>query len=138
MVEEEPKVSSEKIEVEPKEIEDDLLLMDDDLLMVEEEPAKYDKSIVANQLGLDLESFEELLEDYKTEVLSLSEKIKLSVSNQDSSSWKQQAGLVKNMNENMRVDIFNDDLNILLETDSTGVANDAIDKIINIIPTIGG
>ena len=138
MVEEEPEIVQEKIEIVAEEPNDDLLLMDDDLLMVEQEPSKYDKSIVANQLGLDLESFNELLEDYKKEVLSLTQKIKLSINNQKSSSWKQQAELLKNMNENMRVDIFNNELNTLLQTDSTDIAEEAINKIINIIPTIGG
>jgi len=148
-VKSEPHIIKEKIEEKIDVIDednDDLLLMDDDLLLAEddskviekEEVKFYDKTTISNQLGLDLDSFEELLNDYKNEALELSKSIQSSINDNNATKWKEQVSSLKSMNENMRIELFNDELNILLETDSKDRAKVAIDKIINIIPTIGG
>jgi len=89
----------------------------------------YDKNSVANKLGLDIESFNELFDDYITEGKATTNKIADAIEQDDSSLWKRQASKLKGMSNNMRIDILSSELDTLTDTDSVDTAKEALDKL---------
>jgi HPt (histidine-containing phosphotransfer) domain-containing protein len=82
----------------------------------------YDKQQVANDIGLDLESFNELFEDYLKESKEIVETINNSAQNDDLTICKNLTNKLKGMSENMRVESLNADLdNILASSDVEAV-----------------
>jgi len=89
----------------------------------------YDKSSVAKKLGLDVESFNELFEDYINEGKATVNKIVDAIEQDNSSLWKRQASKLKGMSNNMRIDILSSELDILISTDDINTAKEASDKL---------
>ena len=101
-----PQIQEEKPVVEETmQDDDDFALSLEDLSFDDEEIElpSYDKNTIANEIGLDLESFNELLEDYKNEYNTISTEINQAISNQDIDAIKQNAQKLKLMSENMRM-----------------------------------
>jgi len=96
----------------------------------------YDKTQVADEIGIDSESFNELFKDYITESEELSSTISDAVNASDSQKWKYATLKLKGMSDNMRVHDFTSELELLLNTNDTDVALSAIKKINSIISKI--
>lgn len=76
----------------------------------------YSKTKVANEIGLEHETFNELFDDYIQESLSTLTHIKESLINATSEDIKPEVLKLKGMNDNMRVQDFNEELKHLLNT----------------------
>jgi len=117
-----------KLEIVTQEGEDNILSKSTDI--------EYSKEKVAKEIGVDTETFNELFEDYINDSIQLCNAIKESISNNDSKGWNQQTIQLKGMSENMKVELFKDDLEVLLKTSRRDEAQNAIENIISIISTM--
>jgi len=97
---------------------------------------EYDKEIIANDIGIDLESFNELFDDYIRESKELAQTITQSADNNDLKICKNLAIKIKGMSENMRVNKLNSNLDdIINATDIKKIkisAQEIISKLIKI------
>ena len=131
------------ISIEIEEDDEPLLLLDDEISIsdepkVEDEVAiSYDKEKIAEDIGLDVDSFNELFDDYIKDAISLSEVIENNIKENNVSEWKKNAITLKGMSENMRVEYLDEELDTISNTDDINIASKAISKIKNIIPKIG-
>ena len=130
----------DKIEI-PELADDNFLTIDEiegtELLKIEEE---YSKESIAAQIGLDMESFNELFEEYVIESKSIIAKMKNAVENNDFTIVKHAATKLKDMNANMKIDSFTQALMILtnsIDKDEIGKAIDDIENGISKISAIG-
>jgi len=89
----------------------------------------YDKNSVANKLGLDIESFNELFDDYVNESKVTLNNIADAIEQDNLSLWKRQASRLKGMSNNMRIDALSSELDILANTDDINTAKEALDKL---------
>ena len=124
------------------EIEDDQLdleIEDDDfsLELTDDEPLKdsndnqtinYSKESAANEIGLDMESFEELFNDYIQEAKDLIAQMRDAAQNNDAPSLSQQAMQLKGMSDNMRLAEISNALHELLEAQQS-VPTDALNRL---------
>ena len=161
LLEEEPSLSDEtepllseaqeKLELEEETQESEIELADDfqvdnqDILETENEDIpleiNYSKEIAANEIGLDIESFNELFEDYIKEVKEISSSIKKALRDEDISSVNQESLKLKGMSENMRVTSFSKELDTLINSkDSQDISSalETIDKIIELLSSKEG
>jgi len=90
---------------------------------------EYSKEIVASEIGLDKESFDEIFEDYIIDSLSAIKEINEAISENDFYQCKKEALKLKGMSDNMRVNAFNDELNSLINSSDTNELTNAITKI---------
>ena len=82
----------------------------------------YDRQRIAEDIGLDIDSFNELFEDYLHESHELSSTIINSVENNNLEACKSSAIKLKGMSDNMRIHKFDDELDsIINSTDITNV-----------------
>jgi len=81
--------------------------------------ALYDKKIAAHEIGLDMESFNALFEDYMIESRELANLITKSIQESDLAKSKNAAIKLKGMSENMRVHNFDNDLEIIINANDT-------------------
>jgi HPt (histidine-containing phosphotransfer) domain-containing protein len=91
----------------------------------------YDKDLIANDIGLDIESFNELFNDYIKEANELSETIIQSADNNDITICKSLAIKLKGMSENMRIYKLDSELNEIINTTSTDKIKEAVESIIS-------
>ena len=120
----------------PEEAEDDLDFLEIDepleIAMDENEPTldvTYDKVAAAEEIGIDLESFNELFDDFVKEGKLLIKDINTSIEERNIELWKRNALKLKGMTDNMRVDSFKEDLDTLIKTNDIETAKEAVDKI---------
>jgi len=131
-----------EIDVQEAEIDDeDLSILDNPIDMTQESIQEealdiaiiYDKELVASDIGLDIDSFNELFEDYLEEAKELSNSIISSIEKDDLNACKSAAIKLKGMSENMRIHKLDDDLEAIINsTDSTtlkGFIDDIISKL---------
>lgn len=142
----------EAIEIADDE-DDDLLVIDDDLDMIEEDDLEaieiaddelnelieeenvedskttYNKQTIANEIGVDEESFNELFSDYISESQAIISRIEKAILNNDIDTWKKSAIQLKGMSDNMRINDFITDLEILIATDDSSDAKNALKQI---------
>jgi len=114
--------------------EDDLKLE----IALDDQPKKeaqieFDRAAAAQEIGIDLETYNELFEDYITDALELCSSIKEHIKQDDSTQWNQEVIQLKGMSDNMRVKLFTQELEVLLESSRQDEAHKAIDNIISII-----
>lgn len=82
----------------------------------------YDKKKIAYDIGLDLESFNELFEDYLTEAKEITQNMDSAMQNGNLSACKSAAIKLKGMSENMRIHEFDASLKgIINATDNTQI-----------------
>ena len=137
---EEPLQIDETLEIdEPIQISEQLEL--DEPLELEEVPdipeeieephqeISYDKTSVANEIGIDIESFSELFSDFITEGKLLINDINTSIEEKNIEMWRKNALKLKGMSSNMRVDSLKQDLDTLIGTDDANTAKEATDKL---------
>ena len=93
----------------------------------------YDKMIVANEIGLDEESFNELFDDYAKASKELISEIKEAIESNKSQEWQHAAVKLKGMSDNMRINAFKTDIEALITTQNSDDANKIVNEIKEIL-----
>ncbi|MEA3330785.1 MAG: Hpt domain-containing protein [Campylobacterota bacterium] len=128
----------EEISIQDEEIplDDEFLKIDEDEpleidLTEEEENTQqlYDKNLVASEIGIDTESFNELFSDYISQSKLLLENTSNSIETGDANLWKKNALKLKGMSDNMRIDKVKEELKTLVKTDDVQVAKEALNSV---------
>ena len=132
----------EMIDDDAVEIElDDFDLLDDAMDEIQQETEEetspitpnYDKQSIANEIGLDNDSFNELFDEYINESQNLIMSIEDAIKTNDIQKWKNITLKLKGMSDNMRIANFITQLEVLLNTEDTQDAKDALAQIQSII-----
>lgn len=89
----------------------------------------YNKADVAIEIGIDTESFEKLFNDFVIEGKNICYEINNAIEQGDASSWKRTATQLKGMSDNMRIDDFKEELELIIHTQDANEAKDAMDII---------
>jgi len=97
---------------------------------------KYSKEQIANEIGLDLNSFNELFDDFVKEAHSIFAKIDDAVATNDYATSKRQALKLKGMSDNMRMHAFTSELETLIQSTDKDAIAQAVKKIDNVLTTI--
>ena len=115
------------VELEPDDISEDT----QEETLEDKTPLKesYDKAQVANDIGLDIESFNELFEDYLEEAKELIEALSIAINTQELSTCKNEALKLKGMSDNMRIGSFSEALETLINSSDIQELQDALDSI---------
>ncbi|MBN2782048.1 MAG: Hpt domain-containing protein [Campylobacterales bacterium] len=113
------------IKPEQIEISDDEVEVEDDLDML------YYKQLVASELGLSDEIFNELLNDFVEEAKVLSQSMENSLKQNDLEHSKKEAIKLKGMSENMRLKEFSKDLESIITSTDKEIALDSLKNINN-------
>ncbi len=96
----------------------------------------YNKVDIANEIGLDADTFDELLQDYISHSKHICDSINNAIETNDSIGWQREAVKLKGMSDNMRVHDFTSDLETLLNTVDQEVATQALENVISVITQI--
>jgi ribosomal protein L24 len=116
----------------------ELLDMDDDdikpvtLLQTQEKTGTeivYKREVAANEIGLDIESFNELFDDFIDEAKIKSQQISAAIHAENVDLWKLKATKLKGMCENMRVIDLANELDVLSQCSDTKAALNSMNKI---------
>ena len=94
-----------------------------------EDSVVYNKNSVANEIGINIESFNQLFEDFLHESKILCDIIKSAVEKNNVILWNKAAIKLKGMSENMRIHDISQDLDTLISAKETEMAKNAIDHI---------
>lgn len=129
--------SDETLQI-PQEEEMSLEFKEDDVLDTKDEETpkieiNYLKSKVANEIGLDIESFNELFNDFIDETRVLTSEMQEAVSIGDFDLLKSEVMKLKGMSENMRINSFNSELSALMHSTNSEESLKLIDKIHDIL-----
>lgn len=89
----------------------------------------FDKSFVAGQLGIELDFFDELIEEYKHDALRAGNEISAAISAFDTHAWKKTASQLKGISDNLRLTEISDELAILSQTNDAQEANKASKRL---------
>jgi len=90
---------------------------------------KYNKNIVANEIGIDIDDFNNLFNDFINESKALCNSINKSINNNESEAWKKSAIKLKGMSDNMRIHEFSPDLDSIIHTKDAQMAKESLNKI---------
>jgi len=93
----------------------------------------YSKESVAKEIGIDQESFNELFNDYLTEVKLIQTTISQALENEDFTTVHREALKLKGMSDNMRVDAFKAEVEQLTHTNSKEETVAALQKVAAVI-----
>ncbi len=108
----------------PDAIEEENEDEDEELLDI-----NYSKELIANEIGLDQESFNEIFEDYVHDGKSSTQTMREAIQESDFAKCKKEAMKLKGMSDNMRVHTFKDELNSLINSTDKDELNRAVKKI---------
>lgn len=127
-------VDLDTMQDEIDQIEDiDLLELDkpveQKLIEEPEVSIEYPKAKIAAEIGLDIESFNELVHDYVSESRLSIEKMKSALENDDYLNCQHEALRLKGMSDNMRVKDFTQELETLMHSSDKEEISKAIQKI---------
>jgi HPt (histidine-containing phosphotransfer) domain-containing protein len=89
----------------------------------------YKREAIANEIGIDIESFNELFDDFIDESQVKCKQIRDAISNENSDLWKVKAMKLKGMSENMRITELSHELDTIIKSSDSSVALNSIDKI---------
>jgi len=122
------------------ELDEEISLEEVAELKVEEEISlpiiKYSKEQVASEIGLDTETFNELFTDFITESESATQTMSNALEEDNFAKSKQEAIKLKGMSENMRVNDFAKELDVLIGSSDKNEMIDALKRIKTIIEQI--
>ncbi|MFT7860507.1 MAG: Hpt domain-containing protein [Sulfurimonas sp.] len=127
---------------EPESIEETPNLEEEPEVPQEEEQTpsrsakKYSKESIASELGLDLESVHELVEDFHSEANEIIHTMKTALQNSDLELVQQQARQLKGMSDNIRLDDFSDELKALAESENVDSAASKVSHIEELLEKI--
>lgn len=114
-----------EIKDEIPEVEQEPLLEIEDEITLDETPevditVDYSKESVASEIGLDIESFNELFSDFTRESSALTNSISEAIEKEDFELCKSEVLKLKGMSENMRITAYSQELQTLMNSnDST-------------------
>jgi len=135
----------EKLEIMPEEPEELLEFKEEPEIEAEPEPApeiemqseeKYSKEKIASEIGLDLESFNELFKDFVKEAHTIFKRINEAVSTNDYKTSKRQALKLKGMSDNMRMHALTNELETLIHSTNKDAIAQAVTQMDNALKTI--
>ena len=89
----------------------------------------YDKVFVSGQLGIELDFFNELVDEYKHDALRAGNEISAAISAFDTHAWKKTASQLKGISDNLRLNEISDELAILSQTNDAQEANKASKRL---------
>jgi len=112
-------------------IDDGFKLEEEFEITVVKEPLKidYSKEIIASEIGLDQESFNEIFDDYIIDSQASIKTINEAILEDDYNKCKKEALKLKGMSDNMRMNAFNDQLNTLINSSDKNELTEATTKI---------
>ncbi|WP_297443004.1 Hpt domain-containing protein [Sulfurimonas sp.] len=119
-------------ETEPELATETLEILPEPETKLEVEPeveVLYSKTKIANEIGLDQESFNELFNDYIQESFSLLDELKKSLENDNLSEIKIEVSKLRGMSENMRVNDFDEEIKHLMFATDHQERTKAVQKI---------
>ncbi|MBU1975985.1 MAG: hypothetical protein KKG59_06285, partial [Nanoarchaeota archaeon] len=102
------------------------------LLQTQEKPnvkIDYKPEAVANEIGIDIESFHELFDDFLDESQVKCRQIRTAINDGNSDLWKAKAIKLKGMSENMRIKELSYELDTIIRTSDSNAALESINKI---------
>ena len=97
---------------------------------------EYSKELIANEIGLDQESFNEIFEDYVQDSQSSAEIIREAITEDDFTKCKKEALKLKGMSDNMRIHSFKEELTDLINSTDKDELFKAVKKIDAVIAQI--
>ncbi len=97
---------------------------------------EYSKELIANEIGLDQESFNEIFEDYIQDSKSCADTIREAITQDDFTKCKKETLKLKGMSDNMRVHAFKDELSNLASSTDKDTLLKAVTKIDAVIAQI--
>lgn len=97
---------------------------------VKEVKIAYSKESIANEIGIDQESFSELFNDYIEEASQLHKSIQSTLDSNDLEATKAYALKLKGMSDNMRLTMFTTDLESIIHATNIDDVQDNLDNII--------
>lgn len=114
------------------------LQIDEEELTAEEEKVElvYDRTNAAEEIGLDIDSFNELFEDYISGCKASSAEIAKAIQNDDSQLWKSSAIQLKGMSDNMRITHLKDTLEMIINTEDSSIASGALKELDTVIENV--
>ncbi|MDP2849787.1 MAG: hypothetical protein Q8O20_01805 [Sulfuricurvum sp.] len=89
----------------------------------------YDKFFIAGQLGIEVDFFNELIDEYKHDALRAGSEISGAISAFDTHAWKKTASQLKGISDNLRLNEISDELAILSQTNDAQEANKASKRL---------
>ncbi len=134
---------SKEIELDTEEEpEEELSLIEeleiDDEVIEEDSKPLYDKTLIANEIGIDTQSFNDLFKDFIKESDSICDEFNESIEQNDSVAWRKTAIKLKGMSDNMRVHDFTTELESIIQTKDSNVAKEAVNIINTKLKKISG
>ena len=129
--EEEPELT-----LESKEKPNVLSETETEMEMEIEDEQMYSKEKAANEIGLDLESFHELFQDFVQESHAILAKIEDAVTTGDYTTSRRQVIKLKRMSDNMRIHAFTNELKILIESKDKDANMQSLKNIAKILAKI--
>lgn len=114
-------------DVEPLEMKEDNLV--EEIQDQTQYQSSYDKTVVASEIGLTKESFNELFNDYLDDSKELLADLENALINEDASQYKKAALKLKGMSDNMRIHDFTKELETLITADDMQSAKETITTI---------
>jgi len=119
----------ENVVTEPEE-----KLFFEEEIIEEEVVVNYPREMIANSIGLDMETFDEILDDYVTDMKALSLEIHEALQNNDLEKCSKNAVMIKGMSESIHMKAFDPQIESLIQAidiETMKQAINTIDKIIN-------
>ena len=111
------------LNIELDDFNDDLELSQD---MVE---PSYSKTLAADEIGIGIEDFQVLFDDYIQEGMKACDNIQEASKQNDLAKCKKIAMKLKGMSENMRIDALTQNLESIINADNIEVAKEVIDEV---------
>jgi len=96
----------------------------------------YSKKQAASEIGLDIDTFNELFLDYIEGCQVSADEINKAIMKNDPQQWRTNAIQIKGMSDNMRVQDFTTDLETIIETKDKSIAKEALLKVESLIGKI--
>lgn len=120
-----------KLDDEETANEEELVDIDDEISL-ETNKVVIDSKKNASLIGIDVDEYKELLEDYKIDAAAAVEQLKESLSTNDKDNFKNMCLRLKGMSDNMHIDTVSEKVDELISSDDVrkeAVLNDIADKI---------
>ncbi|MDD2790796.1 MAG: Hpt domain-containing protein [Sulfurimonas sp.] len=97
----------------------------------------YKREVIANEIGIDIDSFNELFSDFIDESKDISAEIKNAIENGNKELYRAEAIKLKGMSENMRIKELSAELGTIINSTQASEAMSSIKKIDAILSQIG-
>lgn len=94
-----------------------------------QQPLHYNKALIAGQLGIEHDFFDELIKEYKNDALAAGKEITAAIGAFDTHAWKKTASQLKGISDNLRLSELSDELAILSQTNDAQEANKASKRL---------